>query len=205
MIHQDKKPAFRGWQGLMLAISIALFLPGSALAQQATGRIVGTVTDPQGGLMPGVKVTATNKATQVSTLSVSDKEGFYEILNLPIGDYRITAEHEDFKTLVTNAPPLEINQVLRVDLRMEVGARSEAITVEATAAAVETVNATLGQAVTSRPVVDLPLNGRNVLDLALLQPGVTETNPGATEGARRAPSGLLAESPIPSPTCWTAA
>jgi len=190
MNHQDKEPAFRGWQGLMLAISIALFLPGSALAQQATGRIVGTVTDPQGGLMPGVKVTATNKATQVSTLSVSDKEGFYQILNLPIGDYRITAEHEDFKTLVTNAPPLEINQVLRVDLRMEVGARSEAITVEATAAAVETVNATLGQAVTSRPVVDLPLNGRNVLDLALLQPGVTETNPGATEGAQAGRFGI---------------
>src|SRR5208337_4362049 len=80
-------------------------------------------------------------------------------------------------TLVTDAPPLRINEVLRVDLRMEVGARNESVTVEGLAAAVETVNPTLGQSVTSRPAVDLPLNGRNVLNLALLQPGVTEVNP----------------------------
>jgi len=190
MTPRDKKRAYRGWQGLILAICVALFIPASALAQQATGKIVGTVTDPQGGVMPGVKVTATNKATQISTPSVSDKEGFYQILNLPIGDYRITAERESFKTLVTDAPPLEINQVLRVDLRMEVGARTEAITVKAVAASVETVNPTLGQSVTARPAVDLPLNGRNVLDLALLQPGVTEVNPGATENAQAGGFGI---------------
>jgi hypothetical protein len=161
----------------MLAICLALSMPAAVLAQQTTARIVGTVTDAQGGVMPGVKVTATNKATQVSSQSVTNKEGFYEILNLPIGAYRLTAERESFKTLVTDAPPLEINQVLRVNLRMEVGARTEAITVEASASAVETVNPTLGASVTSRPAVDLPLNGRNVLDLALLQPGVTEVNP----------------------------
>jgi len=124
MSPHSKKPAYAGWQRLVLAIFVALLIPVSASAQQATGKIVGTVTDAQGGVMPGVKVTATNNATQISTSSVTDKEGSYQVLNLPIGEYRITAERDRFKRLVTDAPPLQINQVLRVDLRMEVGARS---------------------------------------------------------------------------------
>jgi hypothetical protein len=120
------------------------------------------------------------QATKITTSSVTNNEGLYQILNLPIGDYRITAERDGFRTLEPDAPPLQINQVLRVDLHMEVGARNETVTVEGLASAVETVNPTLGQSVTARAAVDLPLNGRNVLDLALLQPGVTEVNPYAT-------------------------
>ncbi len=176
----SKKAAHMGCRRLVLAIFVALLISASASAQQTTAKIVGTVTDSLGGVMPGVKVTATNTATQINTTSVTDKEGSYQVLNLPIGDYRITAEREGFRTLVTDAPPLRINEVLRVDLRMEVGARSESVTVEGLAAAVETVNPTLGQSVTARAAVDLPLNGRNVLNLALLQPGVTEVNPYAT-------------------------
>jgi hypothetical protein len=176
----SKKAAYMGCQRLILAIFVALLISASASAQQTTGKIVGTVTDSLGGVMPGVKVTATNNATQISTSSVTDKEGSYQVLNLPIGVYRISAERDGFRTLVTDAPPLQINQVLRVDLRMEVGARNESVTVEGLAAAVETVNATLGQSVTARAAVDLPLNGRNVLNLALLQPGVTEVNPFAS-------------------------
>ncbi|MBZ5669160.1 MAG: TonB-dependent receptor [Acidobacteriia bacterium] len=186
----SKKPACAGWQRLVLAILVALLIPASGFAQQAAGKIVGTVTDAQSGVMPGVKVTATNKATQISATSVTDKEGYYQILNLPIGDYRVTAARDGFRTLITDAPPLEINQVLRVDLRMEVGARTETVTVEGSAVSVETVNPTLGQSVTSRPAVDLPLNGRNVLDLALLQPGVTEVNPGAADGGQTGAFGI---------------
>jgi hypothetical protein len=185
-----KRPVYAGGQRLILAILVALLIPVSASAQQATGKIVGTVTDPQGAVMPGVKVTATNKATQVATVSVTNKEGYYQTLNLPIGEYHITAEHEGFRTLTTDAPPLEINQVLRVDLRMEVGARTETVTVEATATNVETVNPALGQSVTNRPAVDLPLNGRNVLDLAKLQAGVTEVNPGAADGGQAGSFGI---------------
>jgi hypothetical protein len=185
-----KRPVYAGGQRLILAILVALLIPVSASAQQATGKIVGTVTDPQGAVMPGVKVTATNKATQVATVSVTNKEGYYQTLNLPIGEYHITAEHEGFRTLTTDAPPLEINQVLRVDLRMEVGARTETVTVEATATNVETVNPALGQSVTNRPAVDLPLNGRNVLDLAKLQAGVTEVNPGAADGGQAGGFGI---------------
>jgi len=176
----NKTLAYMGRLTVMFSFFLVLLIPASAAAQQATGKIVGTVTDAQGGVMPGVKVTATNQATKITTSSLTNNEGLYQVLNLPIGDYRLTAQADGFRTLVTDAPPLQINQVLRVDLRMELGARNESVTVEGMAAAVETVNPTLGQSVTARAAVDLPLNGRNVLDLALLQPGVTEVNPYAT-------------------------
>jgi outer membrane receptor protein involved in Fe transport len=140
--------------------------------------------------MPGVKITVTSKATGISYPTTTDKEGYFQVLNLPIGDYRVTAEQENFKTLTTDPPPLQINQVLRVDMRMQIGARGEAITVEGLTAGVETVNATLGHSITSRPVVDLPLNGRVALDLALLQPGVTEVNPRATDGGQHGTFGI---------------
>ena len=161
-----------------------------AAAQQATGKIVGTITDPQGAVMPGVTVTATNTATQLQTRTATDKDGYYQLLNLPVGSYRITAERDNFRTLSTEIPALQINQALRMDLRMEIGAKSETVTVEANAVAVETVNATLGQTITERVVQDMPLNGRNTLDLALLQPGVVEVNPGAGQNGQAGSYGI---------------
>ena len=156
---------------------ITLLLSANAPAQQATAKIVGTVTDPQGAVVPAVKIIVTNVATNVSSETTTDKGGFYQVLNLPIGVYKIAARHEGFRSLEVTTAPLEINQSLRADLRLEVGGTNEQVVVEAQAAGVETVNPTLGQSVTSRPIVNMPLNGRNVLDLALLQPGVTEDNP----------------------------
>ncbi len=156
---------------------ITLLLSANAQAQQATAKIVGTVTDPQGAVVPAVKIVVTNVATNVSSETTTDKGGFYQVLNLPIGVYKIAARHEGFRSLEVTTSPLEINQSLRADLRLEVGGANEQVVVEAQAAGVETVNPTLGQSVTSRPIVNMPLNGRNVLDLALLQPGVTEDNP----------------------------
>jgi len=159
---------------------MALLSATDARAQQATAKIVGTVTDAQGLVVTGVKVTVTNTATNVATETTSDKSGFYQVLNLPIGTYRIVARHEGFRPLQVLTAPLEINQSFRADLKLQVGAANEQVLVESQAAGVETVNPTLGQSVTSRPIVNMPLNGRNVLDLALLQPGVTEDNPDDT-------------------------
>jgi len=157
-----------------------LCFAANAAAQEATAKIVGTITDPQGAVVPGVKVTVTNTATNVATETATDKEGFYQALNLPIGTYRIVARREGFRPLETTTPPLEINQSFRADLKLDIGTAKEEVLVEAQGAGVETVNPTLGQSVTSRPIVNLPLNGRNVLDLALLQPGVSESNPDDT-------------------------
>jgi len=148
-----------------------------AFSQDATGNIIGTITDQQGAVIAGAKVTVINSATQVSRSAVTDKDGHFEILLLPIGSYKVSVEKEGFKRTLSSDQKLQINQSLRVDLSMQVGGASEQIEVSAQAADVETVNPTLGNSVTSRPIVDMPLNGRNVLDLAKLQPGVVETNP----------------------------
>src|SRR5439155_6018173 len=132
-------------------------------------------------IVPGAKVTVTNtntQTTQITRETVANDEGNYQILSLPIGTYRVTIEHQGFKKFVSDGNKLQINQVLRIDAPLEIGSPSEVVDVTGQTAAVETVNPTLGGTVTSRPIVDLPLNGRNVLSLALLMPGVTETNPG---------------------------
>lgn len=161
----------------VVVFCVTLLFAAQATAQQATARIVGTITDQQEAVVPSVKVTVTNTATNVPASTTTDKTGFYQILDLPIGTYRIVARHEGFRPLEMTTPPLEINQSFRADLKLEVGTTKEEVIVEAQGSGVETVNPTLGQSVTSRPIVDMPLNGRNVLTLALLQPGVTEDNP----------------------------
>ncbi len=162
----------------------ALLLAGDAAAQQATAKILGTITDPQGAVVPGVKVTVTSTATNVSSETATDKTGFYQVLNLPIGAYTVSASHEGFRTVEKTTAPLEINQALRIDIKLAIGAISEKILVEGQAEGVETVNPTIGQSITSRPIVNMPLNGRDVLDLALLQPGVSENNPDDTSAGK---------------------
>jgi len=165
-------------------LCLALLLATEATAQQATARIVGTITDQQGAVIPGVKVSVTNTATNVTTETATDKSGFYQVLNLSIGTYRIVARHQDFRRMEVTTAPLEINQSLRVDLKLEVGSVNQQVVVEGQASAVETINPTLGQSITSRPIINMPLNGRNVLSLALLQPGVTDDNPGDTSASQ---------------------
>jgi hypothetical protein len=166
----------------MKLLKVALFsitlllIPTLCSAQDATGRVAGTISDPSGAVIPGVQVTVTNSATQVSRKTTTDRDGYYQVLALPIGNYKVSAEHEGFRTVISNEYKLLINQALRVDIKMEVGAANQTVEVGAQAAAVETVNATLGQSVTGRVLTNMPLNGRDTLDLALLQPGVTESN-----------------------------
>src|SRR5436190_21644970 len=148
------------------------------VAQQNYGKILGTVTDPGGAVIPGAKVTVTNTATRVSRDAITDKDGFYQVLSLPIGNYVVNVEKTGFKKEVTQEQPLLINQNLRVDMKMQVGSNIEVVNVEGQNAGVETVSSTLGHSITGENIQLAPLNGRNVLDLALLQPGVTETNGG---------------------------
>jgi hypothetical protein len=168
-----------------LLLSILLFVSLFALAafgQDATGRILGTVTDPTGAVVPGAKVTITNVDTGSNRETRSDRDGNYQVVDLPIGSYHVSAEATGFSKAVTADYKLQINQNLRIDLALKVGATTEVVRVEGEAAGVETVNATLGQSVTSRPLVNMPLNGRNVLDLALLQAGSYRNQPGFDSG-----------------------
>ncbi|HMY70665.1 MAG TPA: TonB-dependent receptor, partial [Blastocatellia bacterium] len=159
-------------------VGLLLTIYATAFAQDATGRIAGTVTDPTGAVIVGAKVTVTNVATRIARETVTASDGSYQVPSLPLGAYRVTVEHQGFKRLVSSEQTLQINQVLRFDPVLEVGASSESVEITVASSNVETVNPTLGQSVTGRQIINTPLNGRNVLNLALLQAGVTETNPG---------------------------
>ncbi|HEU4414613.1 MAG TPA: carboxypeptidase regulatory-like domain-containing protein [Candidatus Angelobacter sp.] len=157
-----------------------------APAQDATGRIVGNAYDQTGAVVPGVHVRITNTATLQTRDTVTDSSGYYQVLSLPIGTYTVSADHKGFNPIVTNASKLEINQSLKIDLTLNVGTNTESVTVEATVATVETINPTMGSTITEREIANAPLNGRNVLDLALLQPGVQPADNPGNAGARSA-------------------
>ena len=155
---------------------ILLGTPILPVAQEANGRIIGTIYDQLGAVIPGVEVTVTNAATDLTRKTTTNQDGYFQVLELPIGSYAVTAKQKGFQTVISDPQKLLIGQSLRIDFKMPVGTTTQTLNVEATGAAVETVNSTLGQSVTSRALVNMPLNGRDVMDLALLQPGVTESN-----------------------------
>jgi outer membrane receptor protein involved in Fe transport len=148
----------------------------AALGQDATGRIVGTVTDPAGAAILGAQVTVLNPATQISQVVNTNENGYYQVLSLPIGTYTITIEHSGFRKHIFEGQVLQINQSMKLDAKLEIGQQNEVVEVQEQAANVETVDQTIGVNVVGETIQRAPLNGRNVLDLAKLQPGVTETN-----------------------------
>jgi outer membrane receptor protein involved in Fe transport len=183
-IHESGRSIFQGniakilkrRSGTALLLLAAVVMPAATSAQDATGRIFGTVYDQQGAVIAAAQITVTNTATQVVRAAATDSEGHFQVLALPIGNYAVRAEHAGFRTVISAEQKLFINQALRIDIKMEVGTASEKVDVGAEAAPVETVNPTLGQSITGRTLTNMPLNGRDMLDLALLQPGVTESN-----------------------------
>lgn len=122
---------------LLASLFIAVLFATNATAQQASAKIVGTVSDQQGAVVPGVSITVTNTATNVTHQTTTGKDGFYQILDLPIGSYRIGAFHRGFRPVEVMTAPLEINQSLRVDIELEVGAATERIEVAGQASGVE--------------------------------------------------------------------
>src|SRR6201998_2056608 len=137
---------------VLLVLCMTVLFRADARAQQATARIVGTVTDQQNAIMEGVEISATNTSTNVVSSTVSGKDGYYQILDLPIGTYHVVARRQGFRTYEATTSKLEINQSLRLDFHLDVGAVSEQVSVEGQGAGVETVNPTLGQSVTARPI-----------------------------------------------------
>src|SRR5215470_16798706 len=118
-------------------IAILVLLVSSPLhAQSDRARIIGTVTDPQGAVIPGATVTVTNVATGVATRTTTDQEGQYQAPELPIGSYKVKVEREGFHTAETAAQTLQINQVLKLDIKLQIGAKSEIVEVSGEAAQV---------------------------------------------------------------------
>jgi len=167
----------RNYLFCLRVIILLLSTQGILLAQDPTGRIIGSVTDPQGAEVPNVQIIVTNIKTGISKNGLTDNQGFYQIMDLSIGVYRVTMDHEGFREFVLDNQTLQINQSLRLDGKLGLTTRTEVVSVNARPNVVETVDPTIGGSVTGRVLTDAPLNGRNALDLALLQPGVMPHNP----------------------------
>ena len=161
----------------VMGILLVLALASAALAQTTTGAITGTVTDPSGAMIPNVKITATNIATNVSNTTQTNESGIYNFPFLALGDYTVTAEAQGFKKTVLGPFRLEVNQTARVDPRLEIGAASESVEVKAIAPVLQTESTQTGEVLSSTKLTEIPLNGRNFANLSLMVPGTISTNP----------------------------
>lgn len=160
-----------------LAFVLVLLSSSGALAQTGAASITGLVKDQTGAAAPGVTVSAVNQATNVEYTGVSNDAGNYTITSLPVGTYVVKSALSGFKTVTTRPIALEAKQIARLDFRMEVGSLEDVIEVTAAAPVLQTESATVGEVISGNTVQSLPLNGRNVGQLALLLPGTVTYNP----------------------------
>ena len=155
-----------------------LFALSPAVYGQATGSIAGTVTDSSGSPVPGAKVTVAARAIGLSRDLASDDSGRYLVPLLPVANYEIRVDLPGFQPGEAKDIRLQVDEHREIDFKLLPASVKESVEVAATAVAVQTSNSTLGQVITSQQVADLPLNGRDFVQLATLTPGVTqETNP----------------------------
>ena len=151
-----------------------LTLSAPFLHGQATGSLSGIVTDKAGAVVPGAKVTVSSQGTGVVRESVTDGSGHYLVPLLPVADFTIQVESQGFQTTSQKDIRLQTDQQREVNFTLNPASVSTTVEVSATEVAVETTNATLGQVVTAEQVAQLPLNGRNFVQLATLIPGTTQ-------------------------------
>lgn len=164
----------------MLRITlVAALCVSSVWAQQTTATLTGTITDTTGAVVPDVAVRATNRSTNIAREAKTDISGTYTIPFMPAGDWTVTATRAGFRTQRVETLTLEVGQTARVDLQLQVGEVSEAVNVEAYGAVLQTDTSTVGTVIDSQKIVDLPLNGRNFVQLAQLIPGVQAGTPGS--------------------------
>jgi Carboxypeptidase regulatory-like domain len=157
----------------ILCISFTTFslLPARAQSTVATGSIQGTVIDPNGAVVPDATVTITNKATGQANKVTSSASGTYASGALIPGDYQIRIEAKGFQTQVINAP-VQVGNITSGNAKLVLGQSTEVVEVTGSAVTVNTEQATVQGVLTTQQIENLPINGRNFLDLAQLEPGV---------------------------------
>ena len=164
----------------ILAVAFGFGLgPVPTLAQGITGRIVGTITEVTGAVIPGATVVALNVETNARREVITNERGDFVIANLPIGAYEVSAEIAGFKRAVRAPVPLAVDQTARVNIALELGAITETVQVTGAAPLVNSETSSLGQVIEAQQIRELPLNGRNFVQLGLLVPGTTEGPPAA--------------------------
>ena len=153
------------------AVVILAAIP--VLAQLPTGTILGTVKDSSGASIPGAMVTLRNTDTNLTKTATTEQDGSYRFPELPVGHYEIKAEAAGFRTETRTGLNLEVTQQGVINFALQVGATTQQVTITSDIPLVNTQDSTLGGTVNETKMAELPLNGRNYIDLALYRPGVT--------------------------------
>ena len=161
------------WLASLFAVA---FLLAHVATAQVTGNISGYARDASGAAVPGAAVTAVMTERQATRTAQTDTQGFYSFIGLPPGHYQITFEAAGFQKQVQSGVELTVGQNVRVDASLSVGTVRNEVEVGTAAPLVDTVSTTLSGLIDDRRVVDLPLNGRNIMSLAAILPGVTNVS-----------------------------
>ena len=174
--------------GFVIVMVAALF-GASSLYGQATGSFTGNVLDKSGSSVAGATVTATSQGTGVARESKTDEAGHYLIPLLPVGLYTLRVEFTGFAPVESKDLRLQVDEARELDFTLSPSTATSTVEVTASAVAVETTSPSLGQVITSQEVSQLPLNGRDFVQLATLTSGATaETNPGSFFNPARPPA-----------------
>ena len=195
---------------LLCAVCVLALGSAPALRGQATGSFNGNVNDKSGGAIPGASVAVTSQATGLERDTKTDSAGHYLIPLLPVGTYGIKVEAPGFQSAVSKDLRLQVDEARELDFTLVPASVTTTVTVSGEAVAVETTNPSLGQVITSQQVSQLPLNGRDFVQLATLTAGATaETNPGSffnsspdSEVAARGSYSLSVGGSRPNSTDW---
>jgi hypothetical protein len=177
------KNTLRKWLATFLSlalITLSLSVPASAAAQEPTGAIEGTVTDPQSAIVVNATVTARNTDTNLSRTVTTGDDGNFAIRQLPPGNYEVTITGANFKKTVYKDVRVAVGQNAALDAQLQIGGATEEVTIIGSSEAqIDRVDHNVSGVIGTVQIQNLPLNGRNFLDLAQLQPGV-ETVPGGS-------------------------
>ncbi len=162
----------RGTMRAAIVLGLAVGLASPVTAQVVTGTILGTVTDKTGAVVPGATITIRNTGTDLTRVLVTDEQGRYREPQLPVGVYEVRAELAGFTTQVRPKIQLTVGSELVINFALELGSLEESVTVTGESPLVQTSSAEVGALVDQRMIQQLPLNARDIQQLAVLQPGV---------------------------------
>jgi hypothetical protein len=179
----EKRSTLRMLSYILLAVLLAI--PFSLHAQQNSGTITGSVTDPSGAAIPGATITVTNTATADKVTAKADGQGNFTVAQLPVGTYEVHVTQGNFKEYVETGVQVHTSTFTEVKASLQMGQVTEKVTVSAQAVQVETTSASVGEVVSGTQVRELPLNGENFVGLTQLSPGVS-----AAQGANFVGKGL---------------
>ena len=164
---------------------IVMVLSTGALYAQTFGEITGIVTDASGAVMSGASITLTNTNTNALRQTTATDAGAYTFPSVPPGSYTLKAEAKGFKTSISEPFRVQVQQAVRVDVVLQVGQASESVEVTANVALLQSENSTLGTVIENKVVTELPLNGRQYLNLVALTPNTNVLSPVAGQAGSR--------------------